>query len=157
MSRGPVPGMWCTQYARSEVLRRVRGSPRVWRFVSSTPVAQHVHDEAPRREKLPDHSDHLTAAHANFTIYKEDAIRLAERMPESRHRAFTLSSTYRAAALHRVMKGDWPIALSMIDRAIAGDRMGNVALMEAFNLGLCVRILVHLGEEEEALNRLRES
>jgi hypothetical protein len=48
--RSPVPGMWCPQCARSEVLRRVRRSPRVWRIVSSTPVAQHVHAETPRRE-----------------------------------------------------------------------------------------------------------
>src|SRR5215510_5879939 len=49
-SRGHVPGVWCPQCASSQVLRRVWRAPRVWRIVSSTPVARHVHAETPRGE-----------------------------------------------------------------------------------------------------------
>jgi class 3 adenylate cyclase/tetratricopeptide (TPR) repeat protein len=82
-----------------------------------------------------------------------ETIRLAER---TQH-AHTVGLAYWAAGSLHLQKGDWATARSLIERAIAVHRTGDVGLMLPMEVASLAWVLAQLGEADEALSRLGEA
>jgi DNA-binding SARP family transcriptional activator len=82
-----------------------------------------------------------------------EAIRLAE---PTEH-AYTIGETYQAAGVVRLIRGDWAGACSLLEHSIAVLRAGNVLLSLPPNLAGAAWALAQLGEEDRALERVRET
>ena len=90
---------------------------------------------------------------AEATQYSAEVIRLAEptKMP------FAVGEARISAGYIPLRKGDWTKARSLIEPAIAVLRTGNVSLNLPGALATSAWVLAQLGEQSEALTRLRES
>ena len=86
---------------------------------------------------------------AEAAEHEAEAIRLAEPT----HHAYTVVRAYRAAAMLRILKGDWAKARSLVEHVV---RTGNVVLRLPAAFAASAWALAQLGEASEALNRLRE-
>jgi len=82
-----------------------------------------------------------------------EAIRLAE----STEHAYTIGETYQAAGVVRLIRGDWAGACSLLEHSIAVLRAGNVLLSLPPSLAGAAWALAQLGEEDRALERVRET
>jgi tetratricopeptide (TPR) repeat protein len=89
---------------------------------------------------------------AEATEHEVEVIRLAESM----HYPYVLAMVHYAAGTHRIIAGDWTTARSFIERGIAVARTANVDLVLAHLVASSAWALAQLGEEGEALHRLRE-
>ena len=85
--------------------------------------------------------------------HEGEAIRLAE----SAHRGFPVGQAYYAAASLHILEGDWTRARSLIDRAVAVLRTGNVLALLFSAVASAAWIRAQCAEPDEALARLRES
>jgi class 3 adenylate cyclase/tetratricopeptide (TPR) repeat protein len=85
---------------------------------------------------------------AEAAKYEAEAIRLAEPTQN----AYTIGLAHNAAAMLRLLEGDWAQARSLIERWIAVSRTANI-----HHFSCSAWALAQLGEASEALNRLRES
>jgi tetratricopeptide (TPR) repeat protein len=84
--------------------------------------------------------------------YQAEAIRLAE----STEHAFTIAWAHFAASMLHLLKGDWDKSRSLIDDWIAMLRTGNVAIHLPWAVASSALVLAQIGEETEALSRVRE-
>jgi len=82
-----------------------------------------------------------------------EAIRLAE---PTQH-AYTIGETYQAAGFVRLIRGDWTGAHALLEHANAVLRTGNVLLPLPTGLAAAAWALAQLGEEGDALERVREA
>jgi tetratricopeptide (TPR) repeat protein len=82
-----------------------------------------------------------------------EAIRLAE---PTQH-AYTIGETYQAAGLVRLIQGDWPGACSLLEHSSAVLRAGNVPVSLTASLAAAAWAFAQLGEEDRALERIRET
>src|SRR5262249_4232399 len=82
-----------------------------------------------------------------------EAIRLAEPT----ERPFSIANAHRGAGTVALFNGHWAMARSHFERAIAMLQMGNVLLMRPFAVASSAWVLAQLGEEAEAVNRMREA
>jgi class 3 adenylate cyclase/tetratricopeptide (TPR) repeat protein len=89
---------------------------------------------------------------AEAAQHSADVVRLAEptQLP------FAVGEAYISASYIPLRKGDWTKARSLIERGIAVLRTGNVGLNLPGALGTSAWVLAQLGEQSEALARLRE-
>lgn len=67
-----------------------------------------------------------------------------------------LSLGYSALGSYNCTKGSWGTARSLLERAVAAARTGNVAIVLSLAVTTSTWVLAELGEESEALARLRE-
>ena len=84
--------------------------------------------------------------------YETEAIRIAE----STHQAFTIAAAYWAAVTHRLLKGDWAKARSLVEHEIAVVRAGSLVFLLPFVVAVSAWVLAQLDEASEALDRLQE-
>ena len=84
--------------------------------------------------------------------YEVEAIQIAE----STQHAFTIAAAGWATCMLHVRKGDWAKARSLVEHEIDVLRAGNVLFLLLFAVASSAWMLAQLGEESEALNRLRE-
>jgi class 3 adenylate cyclase/tetratricopeptide (TPR) repeat protein len=84
--------------------------------------------------------------------YQAEAIRLAE---PTQH-AFTIAWAHFAASMLHLLKGDWDKSRSLVDDWIAMLQTGNVAIHLPWAVASSALVLAQIGEETEALNRVRE-
>ena len=84
--------------------------------------------------------------------YEADLIRLAE---PTQH-AYTIFGAYFAAGTLHLARGDWATARSLLERASAVLRSGNVVLPLPLAVASSAWALAQLGEASEALARVRE-
>src|SRR5262249_8221832 len=91
--------------------------------------------------KFPEAAQHQTAA-----------IRLAE----ATHHAFTVGAAHYSAGTLHTLKRDWAKARSRIERWIAVLRDANVVVTLSAAVASSAWVLAQLGEDNEALVRLRE-
>ena len=82
-----------------------------------------------------------------------EAIRLAE---PTQH-AYTIGETYQAAGLVRLIQGDWPGACSLLEHSSAVLQAGNVPGSLTASLAGAAWAFAQLGEEDRALERVRET
>ena len=68
----------------------------------------------------------------------------------------SVSGSYWAAGLLRVLEGDWAKARSLIEHAIAVARAGNFSLILPLVVAASAWVLAQLGEASEATSQLRE-
>jgi len=89
---------------------------------------------------------------AEAAQYSAELVQLAEptQMP------FAVGEAHISAGYIPLRKGDWTKARSLIERAIAVLRTGNVGLNFPGALATSAWLLAQLGEQSEALTRLRE-
>jgi tetratricopeptide (TPR) repeat protein len=80
-----------------------------------------------------------------------EAIRLANLT----HHAYTISLAHTAAGTLHLFKGDWAKASPLLQHAVAALPKANVFLLPSM-VAAWAWALAHLGETEEAVNRLRE-
>jgi class 3 adenylate cyclase/tetratricopeptide (TPR) repeat protein len=90
---------------------------------------------------------------AEAADYVAQAIRLAEPT----HHAFTVAMAYRAAGALHLLEGDWAKARSLIEQWITVVRAANVVLQLPTAVADGAWVLSRLGEESQALDRLREA
>jgi class 3 adenylate cyclase/tetratricopeptide (TPR) repeat protein len=86
------------------------------------------------------------------TGYAAEAIRLAEPT----HHAFTVGLAHFGSGTLHVLKGDWRKARSLLEQGLAVVRTANVVIQLPQTVAFSAWCLAQLGEESEALNRLRE-
>jgi class 3 adenylate cyclase/tetratricopeptide (TPR) repeat protein len=84
--------------------------------------------------------------------YQAEAIRLAE---PTQH-AFTIAWAHFAASMLHLLKGDWDKSRLLVDDWIAMLQTGNVAIHLPWAVASSALVLAQIGEETEALNRVRE-
>jgi transcriptional regulator with AAA-type ATPase domain/tetratricopeptide (TPR) repeat protein len=84
--------------------------------------------------------------------HASEAIRLAEPTEQ----AYTVGLALLAASAVHLLEGDWAKVRPLVERAIALSRAGNVVLYLPRAVAGSALALAQLGEENEALNRLRE-
>jgi class 3 adenylate cyclase/tetratricopeptide (TPR) repeat protein len=89
---------------------------------------------------------------AEAAKHAAEAIRLAE----STQHVFTIGWAYFAALMLHLVKGDWAQALSRVEHWTAMLRSANVAMHLPWAVPASAWVLAHLGEANEALNRVRE-
>jgi class 3 adenylate cyclase/tetratricopeptide (TPR) repeat protein len=90
---------------------------------------------------------------AEAAKYEAEAIRIAEAMQH----AFPIGWAHFAASMPHLLKGDWGLARSLVEHWIAMLRTGNVAIHLPWALASSAWALAQMGEDSEALNRVRES
>jgi tetratricopeptide (TPR) repeat protein len=90
--------------------------------------------------------------------FREAAEHAAEaiRLAEPTEQAYTIGLALFAASLAHLVEGDWDKARSLLERAIAMSRAGNVVLYLPRAVAGSALALAQLGEANEALSRLRE-
>jgi tetratricopeptide (TPR) repeat protein len=100
----------------------------------------------------------LVLAMAELGRFSEAAAHEAEAMrrAELTQHAYTIGMACRTTAMLHLLKGDWPQALSRLERGIIALRTGNVPLPLPILLASSAWALAQVGEATEALNRLRE-
>jgi tetratricopeptide (TPR) repeat protein len=84
--------------------------------------------------------------------YEAEAINL----DEATHDASTIGYAHYTGGVLHSEKGEWAEAASLFERASAAFRSGNVTLPLPGAVSSSARVLAHLGNATEALNRLRE-
>jgi tetratricopeptide (TPR) repeat protein len=70
--------------------------------------------------------------------------------------AFTIGQAHFSASMSRLLKGDWPRAQLLVERAIAVFRTGNVVLLLPVAIASSAWALAQLGQGNEALERHRD-
>src|SRR5262245_5889559 len=80
----------------------------------------------------------------------------AIRLSEPTHHAFTVGAPHYSAGTLHTLKGDWAKARSRIERWIALLRDANVVVTLSAAVASSAWVLAQLGEDNEALIRLRE-
>jgi tetratricopeptide (TPR) repeat protein len=90
---------------------------------------------------------------AEAAQYEDNAIQLAEPM---QHAFNSLGLAYYAASALHLIKGDWAMAQSLIERVVVVLRAGKIVIMLPHAVATSAWILAQGGETSEALNRLRE-
>jgi len=90
---------------------------------------------------------------ADAAAYEAEAIRMAE----STDHAYTIGVAYHAASMLRIVKGDWDLARSRLERQIEVLRAASVVDLLAYAYAYSARVLAHLGDVGEALDRLQET
>jgi tetratricopeptide (TPR) repeat protein len=100
----------------------------------------------------------LVMSLAELGRFRETAAHEAEaiRLAESTQHAFTVGQAHFGASTVHLLKGDWAKARARIERWIEVVRAGIVVLQLPYALASSAWVLAQLGEESEALNRLRE-
>jgi tetratricopeptide (TPR) repeat protein len=78
------------------------------------------------------------------------------RLAESTNHPFTVGLAHQAASVLHLLKGDWAQARLMIERWAAVLRAGNVVISLSLAVASYAWVLAQLGEESEALSRIRE-
>jgi tetratricopeptide (TPR) repeat protein len=78
------------------------------------------------------------------------------RLADSTQHAYTIFGAYFAAGTLHLVKGDWAKARSLLERASATLRTGNVVLPLPLGVASAAWALAQLGEASEALARVRE-
>jgi DNA-binding SARP family transcriptional activator/class 3 adenylate cyclase len=91
-----------------------------------------------------------------FAETAQDEVELI-RLAEPTQHAYTIGETYQAVGLVRLIRGDWTGACSRLEHAHAALRNGNVLLPLPPTLAAAAWALAQLGEEDEALKRVRET
>ena len=101
----------------------------------------------------------LTLSLAQLGRFVEAAGHAAEaiRKAEPTQRGITMGLAHFGACTLYLIKGEWGRARALFDRWITMARTRSVLLHLPFSLPLSAWVLAQLGEEHEALNRLRES
>jgi class 3 adenylate cyclase/tetratricopeptide (TPR) repeat protein len=89
---------------------------------------------------------------AEAAKHEAEAIRLAE----TTQHAFPVAFAHFAASALHLLEGNWSKARSLIEHWIAVLRNGNIVLMLPYAVASSAWALAQLGDESEALNRLRE-
>jgi tetratricopeptide (TPR) repeat protein len=89
---------------------------------------------------------------AEAAKHEAEALRLAE----TTQHAFTVAFAHFAASALHLLEGNWSKARSLIEHWIAVLRNGNIVLMLPYAVASSAWALAQLGDESEALNRLRE-
>jgi tetratricopeptide (TPR) repeat protein len=89
---------------------------------------------------------------AEAAEHQAEAIYLAE---QTQH-AFTIAWAHFAASMLHLLKGDWEKSRSLVDQWIAMLRTGNVAIHLPWAVASSALALAEIGEDTEALNRVRE-
>jgi class 3 adenylate cyclase/tetratricopeptide (TPR) repeat protein len=84
--------------------------------------------------------------------YSAEMFRLAEPM----QLPFAVSEAHLSASWIHLRKGDWTEARALIERGIEVIRTGNIALNLPGAVAISALVLAQLGEQDEALTRLRE-
>jgi tetratricopeptide (TPR) repeat protein len=89
---------------------------------------------------------------AEAAKYEAEAIQLAQPTGH----AHTVAWAHFAASTLHLLKGDWAKALSRAEKWIAVLHTGNVAIQLPWAVASSAWALAQIGEESEALNRIRE-
>jgi tetratricopeptide (TPR) repeat protein len=89
---------------------------------------------------------------AEATEYAAEAIRLADPT----HHAFTVGLAHFGSGTLHALMGDWRKARSPLEHGVAVLRTANVVIQLPQTVAFSAWVLAQLGEETEALNRLRE-
>jgi len=89
---------------------------------------------------------------AEAAQYETEALRLAE----ATHHAYTVGMVHDAASGFRLLKGDWAKARSLNEHWVAVVQTGNRASDLPEAVAFSAWVLAQVGEESEAMSRLRE-
>ena len=89
---------------------------------------------------------------AEATPYAAEALRLAG----ATQHAFTVGEAHNAAGQLHLRKGDWVTGRSLIERAFAAFRTGNIVVAFSGMVATSSWVLAQAGEASEALTRLQE-
>jgi predicted ATPase len=93
---------------------------------------------------------------AEATEHQAEAIRLAELTDYNYYKYYGITLAYSAASMMHLLRGDWANARSVTEHWIGVMRAEKTGLLLPFAVASSAWILAQLGEEDEAVSRLRD-